>query len=278
MTHSLTAYFIHNAMFVSWADTNSICKISSPRTAAVFSSILLHPSLDLCMPSILVNRRTHYACKKTLYKPSIRTQDFGGYVILERRPHTSALLKIPSMSALAFTSRSCIGSCRYAGASFPSATGTSASNLVNNTTMGTNHAMSHSKGRWWRRAHCFQGYILQRIFPRTVGPLDQAYPSGCNTCPTKCISKCTVKQLRPLPYRMKALPEKSGLCAIGDKFLHLLEFVYTTGFETLWIVKDKFVVASENEFVLDVVHSALDGADYDLYAMSYPNVERYPPP
>ena len=67
---------------------------------------------------------------------------------------------------------------------------------------------------------------------------------------------------------MKALPEKNGLCTIGDKFLHLLEFVYTTSFETLRIVEDEFVVASENEFVLDVVHSALIRADYDLYVMS----------
>ena len=46
-----------------------------------------------------------------------------------------------------------------------------------------------------------------------------------------------------------------------DKFLHLEEFVCTTSFETLRIMKDEFVVAPENEFMLDVVHSALKRVD-----------------
>ena len=60
---------------------------------------------------------------------------------------------------------------------------------------------------------------------------------------------------------MNALLEKSSLCTIGDKILHLLEFVHATSFETLRIVKDKFVVAPENELMLDVVHSALKEVD-----------------
>ena len=66
---------------------------------------------------------------------------------------------------------------------------------------------------------------------------------------------------------MKALLENSGLCTIGNKFLHLQEIVYTTSFETLRIMKDEFVVAPENEFVLDVVHSALKRVNYDFRIM-----------
>ena len=62
---------------------------------------------------------------------------------------------------------------------------------------------------------------------------------------------------------MNAFLEKRILCTIGDKFLHLQEFVYTTSFETLRIMKDKIVVAPENEFILDVVHSALKRVDYE---------------
>ena len=65
---------------------------------------------------------------------------------------------------------------------------------------------------------------------------------------------------------MNALLEKSSLCTIGNKFLHLLEFVYTASFETLRIMKDEFVVAPEDEFILGVVHSALKRVNYDLRA------------
>ena len=51
------------------------------------------------------------------------------------------------MNGVAFDKRSCIGSRRSAGASFPSATGTNASNLVNNTTMGTDQTMSSNGPR-----------------------------------------------------------------------------------------------------------------------------------
>ena len=60
---------------------------------------------------------------------------------------------------------------------------------------------------------------------------------------------------------MNALLEKGGFCTMCDKFLHLEEFVCTTSFETLRIMKDEFVVAPENEFILDVVHSALKEVD-----------------
>ena len=42
-------------MFVSWAETKSICNASSSKVDAVFSNKLLHPSLDLCMANVFVN-------------------------------------------------------------------------------------------------------------------------------------------------------------------------------------------------------------------------------
>ena len=75
---------------------------------------------------------------------------------------------------------------------------------------------------------------------------------------------------------MNALFEKSSLRTIGDKFLHLQEFVFTASFETLRIMKDKFVVAPENEFILDVVYSALERVNYDLRVMSWPEREAIP--
>ena len=185
-------------MFVSWAETKSICNASSLRTVAVFSSKLLHPSLDLCMASIFVNNIIQYIWQTTC-PHSIWTYDFGGYLIWERRSHTRALLKIPLMSGFVFNSRSCNGSRRSPISSFPSATGNSASNLVNNTTTGTNEiTSSKDNDEGSHGAHHFQGHILQRTFPRTVGSLDQAYPSEYNTYTTEHIqvSQCTVTQLR----------------------------------------------------------------------------------
>ena len=183
MTYSRAACLMHSPMFVSWAETSSICNALSSRMFAVFSSRLLHPSLDLCIPGVKESI-TRNVDKKTWYKPPIWTHDFGACFMPQRRPHTLALLKIPSTSALAFDSRSCGGSFRSAGASFPSATGSSASNLVNNTTTGTDHIMS-SWQRWWRSAYHFQGHILQRTSPLPGGLLVQAYPLGCSTCPVE---------------------------------------------------------------------------------------------
>ena len=98
--------------------------------------------------------------------------------------------------------------------------------------------------------------------------LVQAHPLGCNTCPIQRIGQRTATQVRLLPYRVNALLEKSSLRTVGDKFLHLLEFVYTTSFETRRIVKDEFVVAAEDEFILDVVYSALKRVNYDLRVIS----------
>ena len=77
----------------------------------------------------------------------------------------------------------------------------------------------------------------------------------------KRIGQWTVTYHCSLPYRVNALLEKNGLCTIGNKFFHLQESVDTTSFETLRIMKDEFVVAPENEFVLNVVHPALGRVD-----------------
>jgi len=56
---------------------------------------------------------------------------------------------------------------------------------------------------------------------------------------------------------MNAFLENGGLRTIRNKFLHLQELVFTTGFEALGIMENEFLVAPENKFVLDVVDSAL---------------------
>jgi hypothetical protein len=45
--------------------------------------------------------------------------------------------------------------------------------------------------------------------------------------------------------------------AICDELLQLLEFVHRPSFEAPRVMEDEFVVAPENQLVLDVVHSAL---------------------
>jgi hypothetical protein len=67
---------------------------------------------------------------------------------------------------------------------------------------------------------------------------------------------------------VNALLEKSSLCTIGDKLLHLQEFIFAASFEALRIMKDEFLVAPENEFILDVVHSALKKGNDDLRVVS----------
>ena len=56
---------------------------------------------------------------------------------------------------------------------------------------------------------------------------------------------------------MNALLEQGGVRTIRDKCLHLQEFVFATSFEALRVMKDEFIVAPENQFILDVVDSAL---------------------
>ena len=73
-------------------------------------------------------------------------------------------------------------------------------------------------------------------------------------------------QLRRLPYRMNAFLEKGGVCPIGDELLRLHELVFMTGLEAFRVVKDKLVVAAEDQLVLDVVHSALRRFEYDSRA------------
>ena len=56
---------------------------------------------------------------------------------------------------------------------------------------------------------------------------------------------------------MKTFHEESGLCTIRNECLHPQKLVFTTSFEALRIVKNQFLVAPENQLVLDVVDSSL---------------------
>ena len=56
---------------------------------------------------------------------------------------------------------------------------------------------------------------------------------------------------------MKALLEMGGLCTFRNKVLHVHVFVRATSFETLRVMKDEFIVAPEDELVLDIVDAAL---------------------
>ena len=44
---------------------------------------------------------------------------------------------------------------------------------------------------------------------------------------------------------------KSSPCTISDKLLHRQKFIFTPSFETLRVMKDEFIVAPENELILD---------------------------
>ena len=52
--------------------------------------------------------------------------------------------------------------------------------------------------------------------------------------------------------------EKCCLCTLGNKVLHLLEFVYATHFKSPGVMKDKVRVASEDHLVSDVGKCALE--------------------
>jgi len=45
--------------------------------------------------------------------------------------------------------------------------------------------------------------------------------------------------------------------ALQNEFLHLLEFIYTSRFESARVVKNETWVAAEHQFILDVMVSAL---------------------
>ena len=161
------------------------------------------------------------------------------------------------MSGSAFDNRSCNGSCRSTGANFRSATGSSASNFVNSTTTGTKQVTGISERAVvaGRRVHHSQDHIRQRTFPQNVGLLDRVCPLGCSTC-TQRNQKITIRPSY-LPYRVNALLENGGSRTICNEVLHVQELVLAASFEALRIVKNQFLVAPENQLVLDVVDSSL---------------------
>ena len=56
---------------------------------------------------------------------------------------------------------------------------------------------------------------------------------------------------------MDSLFQSRGRRALQNEFLHLLEFIYTSGFESARVVEDEIWVASEHQFIIDVMVSAL---------------------
>jgi hypothetical protein len=48
-------------------------------------------------------------------------------------------------------------------------------------------------------------------------------------------------------------------CALRDKLLHLLEFIFTSSFESARVMKDETTVASKHQFIINVVFAALVG-------------------
>jgi len=62
---------------------------------------------------------------------------------------------------------------------------------------------------------------------------------------------------------MNPFLEMRRVRTICDELLQSLEFVYRTSFEASRVMEDEFIVAPENQFVLDVVHSTLACIDKD---------------
>ena len=56
---------------------------------------------------------------------------------------------------------------------------------------------------------------------------------------------------------MDALIQFRRRCALRDKLLHLLEFIFTSSFESARVMKDEIWVASEYQFILNVMVPAL---------------------
>jgi hypothetical protein len=52
---------------------------------------------------------------------------------------------------------------------------------------------------------------------------------------------------------MDALVQFPCKCALRDKLLHLLEFIFTSSLESARVMKDETRVASEHQFIIDVV-------------------------
>jgi hypothetical protein len=58
---------------------------------------------------------------------------------------------------------------------------------------------------------------------------------------------------------MDALVQFHHRCALRDKLLHLLEFFFTSSFESARVMKDKTRVALEDQLIINVVVPTLVG-------------------
>jgi hypothetical protein len=62
-----------------------------------------------------------------------------------------------------------------------------------------------------------------------------------------------------LLYRMDALVQFPPRCVLRDKLLYLLEFIFTSSFESARVMKDETRVTSEHQFIINVVVAMLVG-------------------
>ena len=56
---------------------------------------------------------------------------------------------------------------------------------------------------------------------------------------------------------MDSLFQHRSRCTLQNEFLHILEFSFTSGFESARGVKDEIWIASEHQFILNFMVSAL---------------------
>ena len=66
---------------------------------------------------------------------------------------------------------------------------------------------------------------------------------------------------------MKTFLEKGGPRTICNEFLHPRKLGFAASLKALRIMKDEFVVAPENELILDVVHPALRRVECEFHGI-----------
>jgi hypothetical protein len=166
------------------------------------------------------------------------------------------------MSSNAFSFFSSTGSLRSLPARLLIATANNASNLVNNTITGTGQVVTElnivNVSENAVTISCVT-FIKKHFFGTLDCPLQFIH---WDAVPIQCNYQLMTFQpahfvLKLLPNGMNPFLEKPRLRTICDELLQSFEFVCRTSFEASRVMKDEFVIAPENQFILDVVHSAL---------------------
>ena len=86
--------------------------------------------------------------------------------------------------------------------------------------------------------------------------LDCVYLTA-RVAPMRSVSACCGSQGGNCVYDCDQSTGQEKGRALQNEFLHLLEFIYTSGFESARVVKDETWVASEHQFIPNVMVSAL---------------------